>query len=141
MKHSSAFSGLTVPALLMLATTLGACSSEESAGVADGEITAPAALNAPLELHDPPSGPGALAPNFATGGDGVSLTWLEPTDPERREEFRLLLARFDGTAWSAPVELAAGDSFFANWTDLPATGLPLFHGLFLGLQSSSGYMF
>ncbi len=71
--------------------------------------------NADLRSLDPPSGPGAMAPNFAVGTDGVILTWLEPDDGGHS----LRSARLDGETWSAPQPIASGDTFFANWADLP----------------------
>ena len=61
-----------------------------------------------------------MAPNLSADATGVLLTWLEPADPEARQHHRLRMARWDGEAWSAPRQLAAGDSFFANWADVPA---------------------
>jgi hypothetical protein len=82
----------------------------------------------PLSLTslDPPAGPGAMAPRLAPGPGGPHLTWLEPIGEAElgaAHKHRLLLARLQGEGgagqWSAPVELARGEGFFANWADLP----------------------
>jgi hypothetical protein len=70
---------------------------------------------------DPPAGPEAMAPNLAVSGatGEILLSWLEPVNPGEGEGFRLLFSRLAATAWTAPVEIVAGDDFFANWADLP----------------------
>ena len=63
-----------------------------------------------------------MAPQLARGRDATVLTWLEPIDPaERGAGFRLRLAELRGEAWSPPQEIVAGESFFANWADLPGS--------------------
>ena len=104
--------------ILLVALAAAACSpgsTPEAAGPTPP--TAPAARLGPI---DPPSGPGAMAPNLALAGGEVLLTWLEPDDPETREAFRLRASRWNGAGWSEPVDAAAGSSFFANWADFPA---------------------
>jgi hypothetical protein len=61
-----------------------------------------------------------MAPNLSAGPDGVVLTWLEPEDPETHEVFSLRMARLDSETWGEPREISKGDTFFANWVDLPA---------------------
>ena len=68
-----------------------------------------------LKMLDPPSGPGALAPNLELHSDGTALTWLEPTE----NGHSLRLAKFQGEAWGPPETIASGGGFFANWADLP----------------------
>jgi hypothetical protein len=63
-----------------------------------------------------------MAPSLTPSGDGLLLTWLEPAPPKAHA---LRFSRFsrDGNGdgrWSAPVTIAAGDDFFANWADFPA---------------------
>lgn len=76
-----------------------------------------ARLGAPSPLPSP-AGPGAAQPRLALapGGD-VLMTWLEPQEAGGHA---LRFARLRGDAWSAPVTIAAGDSFFVNWADFPA---------------------
>ncbi len=97
----------------------------------------PAAAVALPVRHDPPAGPGAMAPNLTVvqdgagqdgagqdgaARDGIVLTWLEPKD-STKAQFRLRLARFHQGKWSAPQDLAQGPDFFTNWADLPALAI------------------
>ena len=66
---------------------------------------------------DPPAAAGSLAPNLTTAGGAPLLSWLEPLADGRH---RLLVSRLDGSGWAAPVTVAEGAGFFANWADLPA---------------------
>jgi hypothetical protein len=71
---------------------------------------------------DPPAAPGAMAPRLVPAGsaDGaLLLTWLEPAAATGH---RLRLSRLAGGRWSAPVTIAEGDDFFANWADVPIVG-------------------
>jgi len=68
-----------------------------------------------LRMLDPPSGPGALAPNLSAHTGGIALTWLEPL----KSGYALRLANLEGEAWSSAKTVATGDGFFANWADLP----------------------
>jgi hypothetical protein len=58
-----------------------------------------------------------MAPSLTPSGDGLLLTWLEPAPPKAHA---LRVSRFKDGRWSAPVTIAAGDDFFANWADFPA---------------------
>jgi hypothetical protein len=90
---------------------------------------APADLGPPLAtaLADlaAPAPPGATLPNLATDGKGrLWLSWLEPRDGGGH---RFKIASLDlgrGTvgapAWSAPITIAEGATFFANWADFPS---------------------
>lgn len=74
---------------------------------------------------DPPARPGALGASFTTVEGVPVLSWLEPlagaTGPEAgKARHRLLASRFVASSWSAPVTVAEGDGFFANWADFPA---------------------
>ncbi len=64
---------------------------------------------------DPPAIPGAMGPSVAAAGGDVLLTWLEP----QAGGHRLRFSRLTGDRWSAPVTIAAGPRFFANWADFP----------------------
>ncbi len=86
--------------------------TSQSEAIPRSEVTPPSV--------DPPSGPGAMAPHLALSSSGVWLTWLEPDTSQAERAFRLRMAGWDGESWSAARELAAGDRFFANWTDVPS---------------------
>jgi hypothetical protein len=71
---------------------------------------------------DPPAGPGAMAPSLTATPKGLLLTWLEP-GPAKSQDARahaLRFSRFQEGRWSAPVTIATGEDFFANWADFPA---------------------
>lgn len=68
-----------------------------------------------LRMLDPPSGPGALAPNLNVYSSGVTLTWLEPAESGHA----LRLAKLEGEKWNSAQTVFTGDGFFANWADLP----------------------
>lgn len=84
-----------------------------------------AAGPAGLKALDPPAGPGAMAPNLMAAGRDLLLTWLEPLDPrDKGKGHRLRIARLAGGArWSAPVTIASGADFFANWADFPGVAV------------------
>ncbi len=58
-----------------------------------------------------------MAPDLWSGPDGAYLSWIEPVGGG--EGHRLLVSHLVGEAWRAPVEVASGNDFFANWADLP----------------------
>jgi hypothetical protein len=74
-----------------------------------------------LSIPEPLPGPGAAGsgePRLAVAPSGdVLMTWFEPAEGGRHA---LRFARLAGDAWSVPVTIAAGDSFFVNWADFPA---------------------
>lgn len=77
----------------------------------------PVGLGAPAALPSP-AGPGAGEARLVAGPDGgVRMVWFERTEGDGHA---LRFARLEGDAWSAPVTIAAGDSFFVNWADFPA---------------------
>jgi hypothetical protein len=99
-----------------------------SAGLASGAQAPPSLgplLATPLADLAPPPPPGATLPNLAADGKGrLWLSWLEPREGGGHR-FRLSsidLARpASGTpAWSAPVTVAEGTNFLANWADFPS---------------------
>ena len=78
-----------------------------------------------LGVIDPPALPGALGASFSVLDGSPVLSWLEPApgvagQEAGRERFRLRVSRFGASSWSAPVTVAEGDDFFANWADFPA---------------------
>ena len=61
-----------------------------------------------------------MGPNLALAGGDLLLTWLEPIDPKDRSKgHRLRFSRLAEGRWSAPVTVAQGADFFANWADFP----------------------
>jgi hypothetical protein len=52
-------------------------------------------------------------------GNDVLLTWLEPIGLSGTGGHRLRFSRLSGDRWSAPVTIASGSRFFANWADFP----------------------
>lgn len=104
--------------ILFGALLLAACGEPTSVASPPGErAVGPTPVLEPVAL-DPPSAPGALAPEVHRGADGtVRLTWLE-----RRGDGNghvLKLSRLIGEGWEPPVEVVSGDDFFANWADRP----------------------
>lgn len=63
-----------------------------------------------------------MAPSLTPTAAGLLLTWLEPApvSPDAKGKHALRISRFKDGRWSAPVTIAAGDDFFANWADFPA---------------------
>ena len=109
---------LLASAVLLAAT---ACSDRPaSSGIAPEGV--PVSL---WEVVDRPDAvPGAFAPRLAPAADGLLLTWLEPvsgpvTGPGG-DGHRLRFAHYAGGLWSAPVTIAQGTDFFANWADVPS---------------------
>ena len=115
--------------LLVLGTTL-----------APGRAQTPPDLGPPLAaaLADlaPPPPPGATLPNLATDGKGrLWLSWLEPREAGGHR-FRLSSIDLGRGAtgspagrgagdpanqrWSAPITVAEGANFLANWADFPS---------------------
>jgi hypothetical protein len=85
-------------------------------------LLAAAAGSAPggLDPLDSPAGPGSMAPSLVSAGPAgkdVLLTWLEPLPPAGH---RFRISRLSGGRWSAPVTVASGPGFFANWADFPS---------------------
>lgn len=72
---------------------------------------------AEMTALDPPAGPGSMAPSLVAAGSNLFLTWLEAVEPEGH---RLRFSRFSDGKWSAPVTVASGTDFFANWADFPS---------------------
>ncbi len=91
------------------------CSPASPPAGAD-KSTAPAPFAVAVEYLDPPSAPGAMAPELAPGSDGALLTWLQPDG----EGHTLYLAELRGQHWTQARQVTAGNAFFANWADRPA---------------------
>jgi peroxiredoxin len=96
-----------------------------AAGAAPTE-PAPAGSPAPsapgLSSLDPPAAGGALAPRLSRHAADLFLTWLEPLSGDASGhslKFSRVAGNTAGKTWSAPVEIARGSSFFANWADNP----------------------
>ncbi len=114
------------PVALGLALLLAACADPTPPApdaAAPSQPTVPPAVDSVTYL-DPPAGAGALAPNLSAApdpsSDAVTLTWLEPSDGgSGNRGHRLQTATLDGEIWSTATTIAASDSFFANWADLP----------------------
>ncbi len=108
-----------LPLVILWISLLCACAdpSPDAAG-ADAGSAAPI-MAAAVRMLDPTAGPGSLAPRLAPGREGALLTWLEPMDPARRVEFRLMTAELRDGTWGAPDQVARGEAFFANWADVP----------------------
>ncbi len=81
-------------------------------------VDEPVAIAPVLEPLESPAGGGAMAPHLEVDGDDLLLSWLEPRGDAGH---RFLFSRRSaaGAAWSAPVTIAEGDDFFANWADVP----------------------
>ncbi|MHC4990105.1 MAG: hypothetical protein ACYTGC_03915, partial [Planctomycetota bacterium] len=75
---------------------------------------------------DPPALDGALAPNLASCGETVVLSWLEPVATPgqaaeaRGRRYRLRLASWRDGSWTTPSTIVQSDSMFANWADVPS---------------------
>ena len=71
----------------------------------------------PLAL---PAGDSASAqPDLSLAPDGdLLLSWVEKT-PDAATSHRLRFARFDGSDWTAPRDIARGSDWFVNWADIP----------------------
>jgi hypothetical protein len=67
-------------------------------------------------LLDVPAPPGSAQPFVASHGDGVIVSWTEPT----AEGHALRYATWDGTSWSPPATVAQGTDWFVNWADFPS---------------------
>jgi hypothetical protein len=88
-----------------------------SAALLAGCAGAPSRMAEPVALASP-AAPGSGEPRLAvTPGGRVLMTWFEAGAGETQA---LRFAALEGDAWSAPVTIAAGDSFFVNWADFPA---------------------
>lgn len=112
--------GASIRGCLAFAASLPlvACSTEPTP---DSEpISQVRAATDTVQLIDPPSGPGAMAPNLVAGLGNVLLTWLEPASSGQGHALYLAEFQEEQQQWTPARQIAAGDAFFANWADLPA---------------------
>ena len=113
-----------IPLTLSLLSVLlfSACAREPL----DSAVSDETAKEIAVESLDLPSGLGAMAPNLALSNGGVILSWLEPlTDHDASsntevDSVALYQAEWRDESWSPPRQIAAGNTFFANWADVPA---------------------
>jgi len=64
-----------------------------------------------------PAAPGSGEPCLAVSPEGaVFMSWFEKLE----KGHALKVARLEGSRWSKPSTVAAGDSFFVNWADFPS---------------------
>lgn len=82
----------------------------ETTSIVREPVPAPATI-------DPPSAPGALAPNLHAAGDGVLATWLEPLGEGKH---RLRFSKWSGGAWSTPGTIVENARLVASWADVPS---------------------
>lgn len=121
-RHTPACYLLPVRFALVLVSILGgtaACKSRSESpppAPAQGGTTVTAPVASPIAI-DPPSAPGALAPNLQTSPGGVLATWLEPLDEDRH---RLQFSRWTSGSWTAPVTIVEDGRIVANWADVPS---------------------
>jgi len=95
----------------LLSLWLAACLA---AGCGAGDID----LSATLTDVPSPAAAGSSAPRLALTPDGTPvMSWLEPA---AENGFSLQFARFEGTAWSPPRQVAHGTNWFINWADFPS---------------------
>ncbi len=65
-----------------------------------------------------PASNGSALPFLQSTPDGtILMSWVEPG---RRAKHALRMAEFDGERWSSARTVVEGDSFFANWADVPS---------------------
>ena len=103
----------------VLAAIAGSFALLGATGCADArETDQPGAGDPMVTPITSPTGAGAAEPFLAVGPDGtVFLSWLEPVDSSSHA---LRFAAYDGTQWSAPTTIRAGNDFFVNWADFPS---------------------
>ena len=82
------------------------------------QATGPAAFAGPVTPLTSPAPAGSAQPNLVTDAKGrIWLSWLEPRTAGGH---RFRLSSLTGTAWSAPITIAEGTNFLANWADFPS---------------------
>lgn len=101
--------------LLALASLISACG--ESGRPAPAKVT---------QVPNPAASEGLypFLASDASGGNAL-MAWYEPDSGHARSEsdrarLKLLWAAYDGTDWTAPELITAGDQFFVNWADFPS---------------------
>jgi hypothetical protein len=90
--------------VLLLISTLGACSFPKTETIELQQIEFPGTSNSSL-------------PSLSSSPDGLILSWVsKPNDSTAQ----LLFSRFDGTNWAVPKLVTQGKDWFVNWADFPA---------------------
>ena len=113
--------GLTRPFLLLVSLFLLRAAAAAPAGAA----SLPAPIDEVTTLKSPIAAAYSEAPFLATGPDGTAwMTWFERKAPDGH---RLMIASYKAGRWSVPRQIAAGDSFYVNWAEIPEV-LPLSGG-------------
>lgn len=75
-------------------------------------------LGGPLRELRPPVGQGSGMPFLhATPANDLLLSWIEP-GKDRKHALRF--ARYGADGWTQARTIVEGDSFFANWADVPS---------------------
>lgn len=83
---------------------------------ADAQPSAVPTLGPPVDLPVP-SGAGAGEPFLeVTPGGALLMSWIERKD----DLAAVKMARFDGSAWSAPSTIVEEADLFVNWADFPS---------------------
>jgi len=99
--------------LFLLRAAAAAPARAESLPVPIDQVTA---------LKSPITAAYSESPFLATGPDGSAwMTWFERKAPDGH---RLMIASYKAGRWSVGRQIAAGDSFYVNWAEIPEV-LPL----------------
>jgi hypothetical protein len=70
-----------------------------------------------IEILQNPASPGSGEVNlFSTKLGEVVLSWVEQSEDNSELKF----ARMEGSSWSEPSVIAAGNNWFVNWADFPS---------------------
>ncbi len=101
---------------ILLLSLLTACGGDAVAPAPAVPITAAYTPHELSEWKLPVPGR-AAQPDLVMAPDGrLLLSWIEAGSGNAHA---LMFASFDGSAWSAPREIARGDDWFVNWADTP----------------------
>ena len=102
--------------LVCLLVLLTACGGDPVAPASLAPATGAHAAHELSEWKLPAPGK-AAQPDLVVAADGrLLLSWIEAGSGSTHA---LKFASFDGSAWSAPQEIAHGDDWFVNWADTP----------------------
>ncbi len=130
---------------LVLAVAWGCGGDGGAVGGSGADVGAPGAARSPgvqaaVQLANP-AAPGSGQPFLEPAGDGVWMSWTEPSPTGHR-----VAAAFHhggGDGWGPVRTVAEGDAFFVNWADFPSVrvfGDRLFaHWLWRGGQGTYDY--
>ena len=102
--------------LLFLLLSLTACGGDPAAPTATTPSVTARATHELSEWNLPAPGKAAQPDLVATAEGRLLLSWIEAGGGSTHA---LKFASFDGSAWSAPQEIARGDDWFVNWADTP----------------------